>query len=396
MICLDTKAPLFNLRNFSVANKNTKIKVFIEFFVKEYKVDNYDDFQPEFFSNLDIKFLIESLEYYIKKQNVTAKITARNYITSITNFFNMLANDYDIKNEIFRSFNDNNRFKQKAELIISTLKGNPDKAIATADDYKKLNVYIEEYSSDIDKNLIQVYSDIDSAITKQSSKCDLYYNFISCITVRMTIVYGFKNNIISNMKIEDIDLLSNTIRIGTFDIKFDNVISEFIPKYLECRNSILMKYDKEETILFIDHHGDPFFDSNGGTKSEKLFKIVKPLLGNLKIQLLSNRRVIDMIRSGQDVCTIAGITGNSEKTCLDLQKLYNDSIDLIIGDVYEDIKPFAFESEEKVAFQHIQKDKMICPVCHSQVSSSEVDWVLVLRDDNTKHLACSLCKGGII
>lgn len=87
-------------------------------------------FPKGYFEIVNENDLIESLNYYIVKNHVTAQITANNYISSITIFYEKLYEKYGITNEIFLDSEMKKRFLKRTKEIITSLRKTESKDVA--------------------------------------------------------------------------------------------------------------------------------------------------------------------------------------------------------------------------------------------------------------------------
>ena len=91
----------FNLKLYKTTDdykaKKAKLRYFFEYLeLQFYTIECFDN---SFFETLDVEELLNSLDYYID-ENRPAKQTADDYKRTLINFFEMLYNDYNIKNQV--------------------------------------------------------------------------------------------------------------------------------------------------------------------------------------------------------------------------------------------------------------------------------------------------------
>lgn len=364
--------------------------------MKELNITNYQSFENSYFEIIDEELLVASLNYYIRRQNANAKITAKNYISNITKFFNMLADDYGLTNQIFKDKDKYEQLKNKASEIIDKLNDKAKKEIASENDYNLLNEKINLYCKTVDKEKKYIELELQKSYETSSNRADKYIFLVSCITTKMVLLYGMKNKEILNLKIDDIDIQTNTIKVSKYFLIIDEKLNNLIEVYLECRNLILLLNNIKNDNFFINHKGKLFVNSDGNLDADKFFRIVKHTFENVSIDPFSNRRKMEMIRLGQDICTISEKTGSSIASCEVIQRIFNEEVnaDSNIYDSIEEIKPFSFDKSDENE-EMVTTDYMICPNCHSHITPAESDWVLLLKDNGIKYLVCKNCKGVI-
>ena len=103
-----------------------------------------------------------------------------------------------------------------------------------------------------------------------------------------------------------------------------------------------------------------------------------------------------MLRNGADLCTISEITGYPINFCVEVQKLYNKSevdVETVVDTIQTAIGSFSFDYPDEFPVE-VSDGLMICPNCGRKVTSSETEWVLLLKEDGVKYLVCKYCKGG--
>ena len=252
--------PVFNLSEFEQENKNTKIKVFIKFLYEKFKVTpNSKEFDNIYFSLFNEDDLIESLEYYIKKNRVTAKVTAANYITYITEFFGMLSEQYNIKNDIFINIEENKKFSTKSKEIISRLRKTVSKDYASDEQYQDLINGIDDFLSRITED--DIYDEINKYFHKNIKYTKLYHRFISVIAIKLVIKFALCNLSVISLGIDNLNMETNTLSINGFRLPLDEDLIH-LKSYLMMREYILNIHERHENLLFIKPDGTPYIKSS--------------------------------------------------------------------------------------------------------------------------------------
>lgn len=378
---------MFNIQKFKKENKNIKVTIFLEFLMETCNIKNDNKSESELFSIIDEDRLIKSLEYYIDKQNVTAKITAENYVTNIKGFFKMLSNDYNIDNPIFKNFDEYSKFKEKANFIINRLKDTAADEIALSENYNEVHLKIEQYNSNINNESTKIKDDIDDTGNKG------YYNLlVSCIATKMLLSYGFKNDVISSLKITDIDLKNQTLKRGPHYLEIDNILLNLFEHYLNFRNIILQNIDLNTDYFLIRTNGKPITNGRENADNSILFKFLGTKTAT---KIYSHRRIWEMLKDGYDISIIHDITGYSINKCIKIQKLFREEMNMDNNVIQTSNKLYSFSFDNKNVFNidHEQNNFIICPNCKSKLSNSEENWVLILKEDGIKYLVCQNCKG---
>lgn len=391
---------MFNLAEFTRANKNTKLRFFIEFLLKEYKLTSYADFNNELIKGFDEDLLVRSLQYYIDKQRITARITANNYISSLTSFFDMLANDYRLVNPVFWNPDQKASFLEKARRIILTFKDTPEVEVASKQEYDDVCAIITDFSNDLAHINKEILEQLKVAIADLAQGTDRftgkYTDLLSSVASKLALLYGFKNDVIAGIKFDDINLAAKTLQRDKYTLPIDDELELLLREYFTCRQVILAELRIDSEYLLITSKGSQIKDVRGNVNNSILFRILSKNQGNYPNMKYSRRRMLDMLRKGADLCTVSGITGYPINFCVEVQKLYNKSevdVETVVDAIQPQIGSFSFDHTDELPVEE-SDGLMVCPNCGRKVTPSEKEWVLLLREDGIKYLVCKYCKGG--
>lgn len=382
----------FDLKEFEKKNSNTKIKIFIEYLYEKYGVsaDN-EEFDNVYFSVFNDDDLLESLEYYIVKNSITAQVTAQNYITYITDFFKMLSNNYDIKNDTFIDIKSYSQLLFKSKKIISKLKLSESKDYATDEQYEILNNGIDKFLNELVMD--DIYDEIIQYKNKTKKHIKLYHRFISTISIKLIMKFALSNSATICLKLDNLDMVNKTININGFELELDEELTEILKKYLKVRQYILELYTIGESILFIKQDGKSYiknYKSNGNMPDySSFFMIMSDLIKTRSADLFSSRRILEMLDNGIDISTIVKLSDKSIEKCIELQRNNSE------GEVNKKLHLLFNKDilgEKKIIIK--KKGYLKCPFCDNEVKAISDEWVLVqFENDNTKHLACRKCRG---
>lgn len=391
---------MFNLAEFARENKNTKLRFFIEFLLKEYKLTSYADFNNELIKGFDEDFLVRSLQYYIDKQRITAKITANNYITYLTSFFNRLANDYGLVNPVFWNPDQKTSFLEKARRIIFTLNDKPEIEVASKQEYDDVCAIITDFSNDlahINKEILEQLKVVIPDFTPETSRSTGKYTYLlSSVASKLALLYGLKNDVIASIKFDDINLDAKTLQRDKYTLPIDDELELLLREYFTCRQIILTELRIDSEYLLITSKGSQIKDVRGNVNNSILFKILSKSQGSYSNKKYSRRRMLDMLRKGADLCTVSEITGYPIDFCVEVQKLYNKSevdVETVVDAIQSEIGSFSFDHTDELPVE-VSDGLMVCPNCGRKVTPSEKEWVLLLRENGIKYLVCKYCKGG--
>jgi hypothetical protein len=382
----------FNLEEYRKNKNNAKINIFSEYLYQKFEIlDKNIAFDNNIFSLLNTSDLIESLEYYIAENHVTAQVTADNYISYIRELFDVLSKNYNIKNDVFFNKDLNDDFTLKTKEIISKLRKTENKDCADDDQYERLNIGIEKFLTTYNEQMIfeeiKKFKDDSNKTTMKN-----YNPFVSILPTKLVMKFGLKNITVSNIELQQINLETKHLYIKNFVLPLDNELLDLFSKYLRVREYVIKLYNSSETKLFIKHNAEPFVKSIPGRKDKPdyagLFKIMENVIGNRSATSFAKRKILEMLNNGISISTISELTDLSNKGCIDLQdKNFKDD------DVNQILNTF-FNPQTKNDIS--KKEYIKCPICGKEVRATSDNLVLAQfldKNDETKYLACKTCRG---
>lgn len=385
----------FNLKEFEKTNTNTKKKIFIEYLYEKYGGANDNEgFDNVYFHLVNDDDLIESLEYYIAKNSITAQVTAENYITYIAEFFKMLSEEHGIENEVFNNKSLNNKFLSKSKKIIGRLKLSVSKDCASDEQYEKLNDGMDKFVNELVIN--DIYNEIIQFKDGKIKNIKLYNRFISIISIKLIMKFGISNLKTISLKFNDFDMIDNIVNVNGFRLELGKELTEIIIKYISVREYILKLYDVEQSNFFIKYNGTLYTtDSNNNKDKNKadycsFFKIMFDIIDTRSADLFSTRTILEMLSSGIDISTIVKLTDKSMKKCFKLQNNNNDEYE-----INKKLQLFFYKDKFTEKKKIIKKKGYFkCPFCDNEVRAISDELVLVqFENDNAKYLACRECRG---
>ncbi len=172
----------FDLKTYR-ANANAKLLSFFEYIYVKPGLKEEETFLKEYFEIINENDLIESLKYYIVRNHVTAQITADNYISFITTFYEEIYEKYGIVNDIFLNLEMKKTLLRRTREITTSLRKTESKDIATDEQYETLRDGLKDAMSHFR------YSEICQEIVEYKNKSirniKNYYRLLSTITVNI-------------------------------------------------------------------------------------------------------------------------------------------------------------------------------------------------------------------
>lgn len=360
------------------SHEKTHIEVFLEF-VSSIIFDG-NEYSIEDFALLNANDLKESLEYYIRKNKITAKQTAGAYLGNLKKFFVNLETYYQVHNDIVVNGNFVPTFIEETERIISTLNDTVNTGVATDDEYqdlvKKLTNAETKYSYQ------QAVLEIDNYLDGKSSDNPVgFQRILSICAWRMVIEYGFKNKIIIDIKIGDIDLKKGIIKTGEYMLPIPNELKNNLCDYFKIRSYLLSKLYKSQEVLFIQPNGESIKDQNA---SEKLFTKVVGDSSSKESKPYAQRCIERMIKEGFSADIIKSVTGYGDT-------IYKKTCDFVNKEnfIQNKLTEFIIPTRKK---QVIKKHYINCPICNKEVMATSDNFVLIKKtNDDTLYLYCKEC-----
>lgn len=137
------------------ANANAKLLSFFEYLYIKLGLKEDGVFLKGYFEIVNENDLIESLNYYIVKNHVTAQITANNYISAISIFYEELYEKYGITNEIFLNSEIKKRLLKRTKEIITSLRKTESKDVASDEQYETLRIGLKDTMSQFEYESIR-------------------------------------------------------------------------------------------------------------------------------------------------------------------------------------------------------------------------------------------------
>lgn len=258
--------------------------------------------------------ILSSIDYYVTEYNIKFKVTADNYFTVIKCYFDFISEKFNVKNENFDSIQKFNELKDLVNLKIKQLglDSSDQKSPIMNSLFEKLNAYCNEKIDTLTVDEI-----INNQIVDEDDYNKPLVSFISSIVVKLVMLSGVKNQVISRILYGDLDLNLNKIKINNFWIHLPDRLGMQFKKYDIIRSKIV-KNDSVKYPLFINKKGDPL-DSNS-----VMFDSLKPIIGNKKAECVAKYTIMNMIRKGINSSIIQEFTSFGNDTFLHCQELVNE------------------------------------------------------------------------
>ena len=375
---------------FYRANANAKLLSFFEYLYIKLGLKEDEKFLKEYFEIVNENDLIESLNYYIVKNHVTAQITADNYISFITTFYEELYEKYGVTNEIFLNLEMKKRLLKRTKGITTSLRKTESKDVASDEQYETLRIGLKDTMSHFEYESIR--RELTDYNNKSIKNTEQYYSLLSAITVNIVLEYAIKQISIARLLLSALNLREKYIKINDYKLPLNNDMIRLFNLYLPIRSFILQTFSGNSEWLFVTAEGQsclrPTKGGKGQINYDTFFKIVGDYTeGKKSLTPFANKRIIEMIRAGVDISTISELT---ERPATTIAKL--DDVSRELRQKEEALSIFL--KEDKNNFKIKRKGYIDCPYCANSYEAVSENWLLVQFEKNGRlYLACKECKG---
>ena len=372
------------------ANANAKLLSFFEYLYIKLGLKEDEVFLKGYFEIVNENDLIESLNYYIVKNHVTAQITANNYISAISIFYEELYEKYGITNEIFLNSEMKKRLLKRTKEIITSLRKTESKDVASDEQYETLRIGLKDTMSHFEYESIR--RELTDYNNKSIKNTEQYYSLLSAITVNIVLEYAIKQISIARLLLSALNLGEKYIKINGYKLPLNDDMVRLFNLYLPIRSFILQTFSGNSEWLFVTAEGQsclrPTKGGKGQINYDTFFKVVGDYTeGKKSLTPFANKRIIEMIRARVDISTISELT---ERPATTIATLDNASRELRQKEEALSI----FLKEDKNNFKIKRKGYIDCPYCANSYEAVSENWLLVQFEKNGRlYLACKECKG---
>ncbi|MED4297368.1 hypothetical protein P4678_22295 [Priestia megaterium] len=301
------------LSDASIIRYRHKLNIFNEYLTIKCKVTE-DTFET-YLRGILADHILNSLDFYIETRDIKCEDTARSYISAIKEYFRYINKEENLKNNLVESFS----YDQDFEGSFSYVFENKIKQLRAT----KILEYPKQVSP-IDENefeRLRIHCDktireakINNIFKEGAVYRGPYNRLISALIVKLMLFSGIKFESVSSIKISDLNLKYNTIKINGYITHLPNNLSDQLRKYKEFRDRI--KTNSE--ILFVKFNGDPI------PNTSDIGKFVEDKMKNQSTMSIGKFVILNMIRKGINQSVIQQFTGYGISIFTSCQEIVNE------------------------------------------------------------------------
>ncbi len=257
------------------------------------------------FGGIDTDDIIDSIKYNIINSDYRSKSIARKYSVAVAQFFifaitNNLFKNKDIYEEILAPKIDDKSYYGKINTFISNNRDLNEKET------------INTFTEDEVKELIDNCDKFIQRKEKHNKKRG-FEKVSPAICIKLMLLTGIKYNVAREIKLKDLDVLSNVIIINQFKIRLPIVLSNQLRYFKELQEKVTKKTPE---YLFTDFKGNQW---GRNTSSSKIPLIIKQCFGRNDTTGITKYGIGNLINAGVNDSVIKKLTNAEEdiiKSCI--------------------------------------------------------------------------------
>lgn len=376
---------MFNLQEYMRGELDPKLRYFIEYLETNFSEEIQED--DKFLELLNEDEFINAFRYYIDKAS-PARQTAQTYIRNVRKFFEMLHDEYGIRNPVIYDNEVNIKFEKMKSAVILELREQENKECISDKDFEKLNVEMDKFlrTPDLEEKMIREIENHYSGVSQQNK---YYSRFVSIVPTQLAIKYGLSNKALVNLKEDDLNIENGIIQVNGFQLPLSKSLMEIVKLYYRMRMLIIDLSKSDVKDLFIKIDASSFVSESTGTPDySSLFFFMKKCINTSACKQLSYKRIIELVHKGADIKSLSELVDVTPDTIqsicdVDSEGAKNTLIN-IITEQYSEVAKKEF----------VSKGNMKCVYCGKIHTADSTNWLLIQTDDSDcKYLACRECRG---
>lgn len=306
----------------------SKIKAFKEFIIEEKKI--CDSTYATYFKAMSVNEILESLDYFIRRNHIKKKTVAKHYCEMIKKFFHFLRTKGIENNEFFLSLG--RRGNDSFDSIIQNYIAGDErlKRAETNEEYEDDEIImLIERANSIIENSVSHEDELFAGKKKYSFK-----KYTAAIGVKLIIFSGTSFDNISKIELQDFDVSSKTIKISGYELHLPIDLYLQLKEYVRIRNSL----NTQNTKLLVKYEGKSL---NGVSDLEAALVLENGEQGN--VTGIQKNIIIKMIKANIRLNIIMKLTDAGMRNinyCIDM---VNEEAD-IEDNIFLDSKIRSFET----------------------------------------------------
>ncbi|MEK4247607.1 hypothetical protein MKZ20_20225 [Psychrobacillus sp. FSL K6-2684] len=265
-----------------------------------------------FLQGIRAKDIVDSLNYYIEKNNITSKDTALRYSSAIKEYLYYALDSGKVNNS-----------ELMKELELATFKESS---------YRyKMNNFIAKHELLKEREGFEIPSDeevrelikqcnslleSDEEYLKAQNNQKYFNKFRSALIIKLILLTGVPYRTINSIKCTDLNINNSTILINSFEIRLPKILKLNFEKYMRLSNEINLNRDK----LFIEFNGNSM-----SVQTAAVYGFMKSIIGRGDLNGVVKYTIIKMIEEGISERVIKQVTGVEDTIINDCHlKVYGD------------------------------------------------------------------------
>lgn len=376
---------MFNLQEYMSGELNPKLRYFLEYletnFLEEIQMDD------KFLELLNEDDFLNAFRDYIDKAS-PARQTAQTYIRNVRNFFEMLHDEYGIRNPVFYDNEINIKFEKMKASIILELREQENKECISDEEFEKLHVEMDKFlcTPDLEEKMIREIENHYSGVSQQNK---FYSRFVSIVPIQLAMKFGLSNITLVNLKESDLDLPNGLLYVKGFQLPLTKALTDIMTIYCRMRTMIIEYSQSDIEDLFIKLDGKSFVsEKNNIPVYATFFFFMKECINTYACKRLSYKRIVELVDKGADIKTLSELVDVKPDTIrsicdVDSEGAKSTLINIIMEQYSEGAKK-----------EPVSKGNMKCVYCGKVHTADSANWLLIQTDDSDcKYLACRECRG---
>lgn len=376
---------MFNLPKYMNGELDPKLRYFLEYLETNFSEEIQSD--DKFLELLNEDDFLNAFRDYIDKAS-PARQTAQTYIRNVRVFFEMLHDEYGIRNSVIYDNEINAKFEKMKAVVISELREQENKECISDEKFEKLHIEMDKFlrTPDLEEKMIREIENHYSGVSQQNK---FYSRFVSIVPTQLAIKYGLSNITLVNLKENDLDLQNGILCVNGFHLPLTPALWNLLKLYYRMR-TMIVKFGKSNIKeLFVKLSGNSFVsEKNNVPDYASLFFFMKETINTSACKRLSYKRIVELVDKGADIKSLSELVDVTPETIrsiceVDSEKAKSTLISIITEQYSEDVKK-----------ENVSKGKMKCVYCGKFHTADSANWLLIQTDEsNCKFLACRECRG---